>query len=47
MSFVHHVAKERSIQLCAETCRSEKRFTPLESSVSWFLVEPDNDAFDD
>ena len=47
VSFVHPDSRECSIQLCAETCRGEKRLTSLKSSVFWFLAEPDDDAFDD
>ena len=36
VSFAHPYFQECSIQLCAETCCGEKRFTSLESSVFWF-----------
>ena len=45
--FVDPDAKECAIQLCAKTCCGEKRFTPLESNVFWFLAERDDEAFDD
>ena len=47
VSFVHPGSQECSTQLCAETCCGEKRLTPLESSVLWFLADRDDKAFDD
>ena len=47
VSFVHSDSQECSIQLCAEACCGEKRFTSLESSVFGFLAEREDDAFDD
>ena len=43
VSVVHPDSQECSIQLCC----GEKRLTPLEPSVFWFLADRDDKAFND
>ena len=48
MSFARPDSLECPIQLCAETCWSEKRLTSRKSQAClWFLAKREDDAFDD